>query len=39
LELILIRERGFTTPQSGTDIMTFGKGGKFRIALKLSSEL
>ena len=27
------------TPQSGTDITTFGEGEKFRIASKLSSEL
>ena len=33
-----MRERSPTTPQSGTDIMTFGEGEKFRIALKLSSE-
>jgi len=31
-------ERSFTTPRSGTDITTFGKGEKFRIASKLSSE-
>jgi len=39
LELILMRERSFVTPRSGTDITTFGKGEKFRIASKLSSEL
>jgi len=39
LELILIRERAFITPQFRIDITTFGKGEEFRIALKLSSKL
>jgi len=33
-----MRKRSFATPRSRTDIMTFGKGEKFRIASKLSSE-
>ena len=38
MELILIRERGLATSQSRTNIITFGEGEKFRIALKSSSE-
>jgi hypothetical protein len=39
LELILIREKSFTAPRSGTDITTFGEEEEFRIASKSSSEL
>ena len=38
LEFILIGERSLITPRSGIDITTFGKGEKFGIALKSSSE-
>ena len=34
-----MRERSFAIVRSRIDITTFGKGEKFRIALKLSSEL
>ena len=36
LELILMRERSFDTPQSGANITAFGKGNKSRIASDLS---
>jgi hypothetical protein len=39
LELILIRERSFTTLRSGTNITTFGEEEEFGIASKSSSEL
>jgi len=38
LELILMRERSFDTPQSGANITAFSKGGKSRIASDLSSK-
>lgn len=39
MELILIRERSFTTLRSGTNITTFGEEEEFGIASKSSSEL
>jgi hypothetical protein len=39
LELILVREIGFTIPRSGTDVIAFSEGEEFRIALKSISEL
>ena len=39
MELILRRERSFTTPRSGTDVTTFSEEEEFRIASKSSLEL
>ena len=38
MELILMKERNFATPQSGTDITIFGEGEKFRTASNSSSQ-